>query len=203
MPSSETRAGLYPLLVARAGDGRAQILPQGTVGRLEFDGLLTRSTFVDLATIEPRPVTASLAGTDAVWSLEFAAPASAIAVVAGGHDRPADRTIREWLELAGAGSRDRGANLPDLPELGVLRLPLTTRVPTLGWSERVELDFAQAWLQQPEWLLFDSVFDHPGAAALQHLPTLFHRRFPLRALSFLGQHLPVLADVVPASTLRF
>lgn len=203
MPSSETRAGLYPLLVAKAGDGREQVLPQGTVGRLEFGGSLTRSTFVDLAAIEPRMATASLAGTDAAWSLEFAVPASAVAVVAGGHDPAADRTIRECLELAGAGQRGRGANIPDLPELGVLRLPLTTRVPTLGWSERVELDFAQAWLQQPEWLLFDSVFDDPGAGALQHLPTLFHSRFPLRTLSFLGQHLPALTGVVPAPTLRF
>lgn len=180
-----------------------QVLPQGTVGRIEFGGALVRSSFVDLATTAPRTAAATVAGNAAAWTLEFGAPASAVAVVAGGHEPAADRTLRECLELAGAGRRDLSEDLPALPDLGVLRLPPWTRVPTLSWAERVELNFAQAWLQQPEWLLFDSVFDEPCSGSLHHLPALFHRRFPLRSLSFLGQHQPVLAGAVPASTLRF
>ena len=203
VPSSDPRAGLYPLLVARSGEGRVQVLPQGTVGRIEFSGALVRRAFVDLATTAQRTAATTLAGTDGAWTLEFAAAASAVAVVAGAQERATDRSLRECLELAGAGRRDRGEDLPALPDLGVLRLPAATRVPTLGWAERLELDFAQAWLQQPEWLLFDSVFDDPGSGPLHHLPALFHRRFPLRALSFIGQQLPVLTDAVPAPTLRF
>jgi len=47
-----------------------------------------------------------------------------------------------------------------------------TRQPagSLTWTGQVELNFVQAWLREPECLVFDHVFDHDDSAALLRLP---------------------------------
>lgn len=206
MPSTESPAGLYPLLRATSGDGPGQCLRQGTVGRIDIADPRLRAAFIDLAAIGPRPAPASLATAGQSWQLDFMPAPASVAVVAGADDPASGRTLRECLELAVPARARQGAHraaLSELPPLEVLQLAPHTRLATLGWRHRVELDFAQAWLQRPEWLLFDAVFDHPEAALVEHLPASFHRRFPLRAISFLGTHSPALAGAVPAPTLRF
>ena len=58
---------------------------------------------------------------------------------------------------------------------------------SLGWAQQVELNFVQAWLREPECLVFDHVFDHDDSAALLRLPALFRTRFPFRAVCHLEQ----------------
>lgn len=61
---------------------------------------------------------------------------------------------------------------------------------TLPWTTRVEASFIQAWLKEPQWLLFDRVFNHPAGAGVAHLPGLFRRAFPLRTVCYLASACP-------------
>lgn len=58
---------------------------------------------------------------------------------------------------------------------------------TLPWTGQVELNFVQAWLREPECLVFDHLFDHDDSAALLRLPALFRARYPFRAICHLEQ----------------
>lgn len=58
---------------------------------------------------------------------------------------------------------------------------------SLPWTGQVELNFVQAWLREPECLVFDHVFDHDDSASLMRLPALFRARYPLRAICHLEQ----------------
>lgn len=55
----------------------------------------------------------------------------------------------------------------------------------LPWPLQVEINFLQMWLRHPECLLFDRVYDHEDSDRLLHLPELFRRRYPLRAVCYL------------------
>ncbi|WP_020651788.1 hypothetical protein [Massilia niastensis] len=57
---------------------------------------------------------------------------------------------------------------------------------TLDWTRQVQLNFVQAWLREPECLLFDAVFDHDDGAGLLDLPRLFRSRYPFRAVCHLA-----------------
>ena len=58
-------------------------------------------------------------------------------------------------------------------------------VSDLPWHMQVEINFLQMWLRHPECMRFDRVYEHDDADSLLHLPTLFRRRYPLRAVCFL------------------
>lgn len=55
----------------------------------------------------------------------------------------------------------------------------------LPWHMQVEINFLQMWLRHPECMLFDRVYEHDDADNLLHLPALFRRRYPLRAVCYL------------------
>lgn len=55
----------------------------------------------------------------------------------------------------------------------------------LPWHMQVEINFLQMWLRHPECMLFDRVYEHDDSDSLLHLPALFRRRYPLRAVCFL------------------
>ena len=80
-------------------------------------------------------------------------------------------------------------------ETGLLQgVDLGRRIESLPWTVQVEINFLQAWLREPEWLLFDNLFEHEESASLSHLPALFRRRYPLRAMCHLGRTEPVLSS---------
>jgi hypothetical protein len=55
----------------------------------------------------------------------------------------------------------------------------------LPWHIQVEINFLQMWLRHPECMLFDRVYEHDDADNLLHLPALYRRRYPLRAVCYL------------------
>lgn len=82
-----------------------------------------------------------------------------------------------------------------LADTGLLAgVDLGARAGDLPWRRQVEINFLQMWLIEPECLMFDQLFDQPDALPLLHLPALFRRRFPLRAICHLQQ-----GGVLPAA----
>lgn len=82
--------------------------------------------------------------------------------------------------------------LQAMEETGLLaEINLARTVDLLPWPVQIEITFLQAWLVEPQWLIFDSVFEHADSAALTQLPLLFRRRHPLRAITYLQSGKPL------------
>ncbi|GAB6197485.1 hypothetical protein PAGU2595_028170 [Lysobacter xanthus] len=190
------------MLRAEAGDGAVQAVPRGSVGRIGIDDPTMRRAFVDALALAPRPAAPWLAGARTAWRLHVGPAPEAVAVIGPIVERAMDPTVHECVELAREHrAGDRAA--PSPPAGLLVGIAPETPISALDWVRRVELDFLGAWLREPEWLLIDGVFDDPRAADVAHLPALFHRRFPLRTITFLGRTAPALAGAVPAPLLRF
>jgi hypothetical protein len=201
---TEATDALYPLLTATCADGRQCVVKQGTVGHIAIEDDGWRAAFIELLASAPRPSGAAFGEGEARWTLDIHVQPASVAIVAGRRPGAFDPTVRESLELAASGAGKRASCDIRLQSLGLLPgVAAAARLSTLSWTQRVELDFLQAWLQRPEWLVFDAVFDHPDAASVAHLPRLFHHRFPLRAMSFVGRARPDLPGAPDAPTLRF
>jgi len=97
-------------------------------------------------------------------------------------------------QLTGKGRKTFARQVDDaLAETGLLPdVDLDATIGSLSWGDQVEVNFLQMWMREPEWLVFDDLFQDEESEPLRRLPALFRRRFPLRAISFLGQkgHMP-------------
>ena len=109
----------------------------------------------------------------------------------------AELGLRENLALVAGQARqplqrDFDARVAEvLSRTGLLQgVDLEAPAGTLPWVTRVEASFIQAWLKEPQWLVFDRVFSHAGAASVAHLPGLFRRAFPLRTVCYLASACP-------------
>lgn len=191
------------VLLARGAGGASGRIGCGTVGRIGFQDVATRARFVELAAIAPRPRPAVLDAAGERWMLDFHVDPGAVAVVTAGAEAVGGQRVRDCLELAAAtarrGHRAVARCLADHAMAGLADLPVRSLQP----QQHVQVQFLQAWLREPEWLLFDGVFDAPAPPVLSQLPQRFADRFPMRTLSFLGRSMPQVDGMPQAPVLNF
>lgn len=184
-----TRASLFEF--APAGGAPVHAVLQGAHAAVTFARKRDRARFLERL----------LLGADArfpagAWECRRHVGASRLGLVSHVPHLFGRMSVADNLALADDGRPDFGARSRRcIGETGLLA-GVDPRQPagTLAWAQQVELNFVQAYLREPECLVFDHVFDHDDSAALLPLPGLFRTRFPFRAVCHLEQ-----AGRLPAS----
>lgn len=165
-------------------------LLQGAQCAIAFRRRRERKAFSEALLLGAAPATGEPARFAAgAWQCRRHLPAARFALVSHAPHLFARMSVADNLALADSGRPGFAARVRRcLFETGLLA-GFDPRQPagSLPWTGQVELNFVQAWLREPECLVFDHVFDHDDSAALLRLPALFRARYPLRAICHLEQ----------------
>ncbi len=166
------------------------VLLQGGECALAFSRMRERERFVEQLLLGPSPEHGPARFAAGSWQCRRHLPAGRFGLVSHAPHLFARLSVADNLALADDGRPGFMARARRcLQDTGLLA-GVDPRRPagTLDWAGQVELNFVQAWLREPECLVFDHVFDHDDSAALMRLPALFRRRFPFRAICHLEQN---------------
>lgn len=184
-----TRAALFDF--GPAGDAPRHAVLQGAQAAVTFARKRDRARFLEqlLLGLEPRFAAGG-------WECRRHVDATRLGLVSHALHLFGRMSVADNLALADDGRPDFAARSRRCVQETGLLAGVDPRQPaaTLGWVQQVELNFMQAYLREPECLVFDHVFDHDDSAALLRLPALFRTRFPFRAVCHLEQ-----AGRLPAS----
>ena len=184
-----TRSALFDF--APAGSAPEHAVLQGAQAGVTFTRRRRRARFLEqlLLGLESRFAAGS-------WECRRHVDASRLGLVSHAPHLFGRMSVADNLALADDGRPDFAARSRRCVQETGLLAGVDPRQPaaTLGWAQQVELNFVQAYLREPECLVFDHVFDHDDSAALLRLPALFRTRFPFRAVCHLEQ-----AGRLPAS----
>lgn len=213
MRNIEAAARMYSLLEVFE-NGREELLhrvSQGTTCAITFARVQDQARFVDHLLIGggEQGTTCEFLLHGRGLRLRKHVSASQIAVVARVPTLLGQSSVRDNIALAGTYSRQGVVGFGQrvhraMRETGLLDgVDLDVPASTLSWPLQVEANFLQAWLREPQWLLFDGVYDHEEAKTVDNLPSLFTRRFPLRSICYLGRQIPALGPSTPTQVIAF
>lgn len=174
---------------------------QGSTTAMVFRDDAVRQAFIDQLFIHHRMQKRSnyvVPLGDKIWQITLALPADRMGLLSVEPTVVSVLSVMDNLHLVAHDVAKR-STLPfeillerAKRETGVLSQVNLARIAgELTPAERLELNFLQIWLCEPECLVVDRLFDSVDVDLPLRLVGLFQRRYPLRAICVLGQTLPL------------